>query len=959
MTEILISPTRQGTVNITSGSHSITGNDTDFSAADIGKQIRIRTDNGYKSWTVSAVSSATAITISETADFSQDNCYYNTDFQLLDVSAEVSLPVTYSIIDITDPGRRGGTLSKTLVLPGTGANNIIFNHIFEIDADGTFNPNIKADCLIYQDKIEVFRGSFRLLQVHRTFDTITYECAVLGRVTNIYTAFGDKKLSDLDLSAYNHSYTQAIQAASWSLGSDNGYVYPLIDYGETDASGQTLWQVNQLYPAIYVKTLIDRMFAMAGYSYSSAFFNSAFFKKLIIPFNSGSFKYSETEVASRLFEAGISSGSAGITTNVTDQYLTIPYNNDSTAPYFDPSAQFDTSTHAWTVGKTGHYTLNVVSYLQAAFTNTTGLLTARDFPAWIELLVTRSGSPLPVTPIMQDDISEFMHYNGTNVPFNVTTHSVFENMYLLSGDVVTFRVHVGASIPAFSLHVDVLANSLVYNMVVNENISEGDGVVLSDVVPQNIRLSDFFRSITNMFNLYIDEDPDVPNRLNIEPRNDFYAGGALLDWTDKWDRSQPMNITPMGQLTARNYRFTYRADQDYWNDKYSKKFIQKDHNEIYGEYWLPVENDFLTDTQTIDLIFAPTVMSQYKANALVLPSIRFVDTNHALATDKTNPKSSVIRILYYGGLKTGAWTHRSLATGTAVDTLETQYPYAGHFDDPGAPTLDLNFGLTAELYFTLKDQSITNNNLYNKYYSSHFDEITDKDSKVVEMQLRLNPADINALDFRNEIYIAGQYFRLIEITDYDLVSGRLSLCKFMKAKTGKPFVSGTHPLNGGMGGNIGNQRVPLIDYSGISFTTGILAGLNNSTKDGSVLVTGKGNAITGKNVQVFGGNGNTIDASNVTLINTSGQTISTDGTTWIDGAKYIKAGDMAGQATLGSGTTIINFPGISSSSIVLICYTGDGTLTGTLSVTPATDLFTISSTVSGDTAVVNWYVARV
>jgi len=957
-TEIYIAPTRQGTVNISSGSDTVTGNDTNFVSTDVGKQIRVRTDDGYKVYVITAVASETSITISSTADFGQINCYFNTDFAMLDVDTDTGMKVTYSIFDISEPDKRGGTVSKTLNLPGTARNNIVFNHIFEIGMDGTFNPNIKADCLIYQDMVEIFRGSFRLIQIDRTMDKIAYECVVLGRVTNIYTAFGDKTLSDIDLSEFDHDYTQSVQASSWSLTSSNGYVYPMIDYGETDSSNQTIWQVNQLYPAIYVKALLDKIFALAGFTYSSSFFASGFFNKLIIPFNAGSFKYSETEVATRLFEAGMLSTSASLASSTTDQYLTIPYNDATTLPDFDPSSQFDTTTHSWTVAKSGHYNLNLITNLQYSVTNSTGLTVPFDFPGYIEMVIVRASVTLPITPALYNDISSVLHYVGTGSTFTKTANSRFENMPLIAGDVVSFRLHLFPWVSGFTMNVDILANSCVYNEVVNENITEGDSVVMTDVVPQNIRISDFFRSITNMFNLYIDEDPNIPNRLNIEPRNDFYGSGTILDWTHKWDASQPVNIITMGELTSQNYLFTYRSDTDYWNDKYSKQFIQKDHNEIYGEYWLPIENDFLTDTTTIDVIFAPTVLSQYTANGLIVPSVRFIDTNPALVTGKPAPKSSVIRILYYGGLLSGNWTFRSMATGTASDTSESSYPYAGHFDDPVSPTLDINFGLPAELYYAAKGQTVTDNNLYNQYYSSQIDEITDKDSKVVEMYLRLNPQDINNLDFRNQVFIAGHYYRILEITDYDLTARGLTQCRFLKIKNPKPFSPSTHNLNGGKGGNVGNQRVPVLNYSALQGFSGLLSGSNNTTKNKQVLVNGDGNAISGQKVQILGGNNNVVDANNVTLINTSGQTITTNGVTYIDGEPYIKPMDMSGQAVLSAGTVTVSFPGILPTSIILISFAGTGTLTGSLQVFANTNSFTISSTSLGDSALINWYVAK-
>lgn len=959
-TEIYIAPARQGTINITLGSDTITGNDSDFNSNDIGKQLKIRTIYGYRSYGITAVSSPISITIDTLPDLSQRNCYYNTDYKLLDISPDANLPVTFSIIDISQPDKRGGTRSKTLELPGTKANNIVFNHIFEIDSDGTFNPNINADCIIYQDSVEILSGSFQLLQVNRNFDTITYECAVLGRVTNIYTVFGNKNLNDLNLSEFNHNYTQANQSASWTLDSDNGYIYPLIDYGETDASEQTIWQVNQLYPAVYVKTLIDKIFALAGFTYNSSFFNSSFFKKLIIPFNAGSFKYSEDEVASRLFQAGMISGKGTITTTASEGYLTIPYNDTSTGDDNDPSAQFDIGLHKWTVAKPGHYNLSLLTNLLITFYNSSGFLLELDYPAFIEVVITRGGTSLTMDPTTQDNISSYLHFSGSTVPYNVSIASQFENLYLLAGDIVSFQVHLrgDTSFSKFGVTVEVLPGSYVYNSVINENIAEGDGVVMSEVIPQNIRISDFFRSITNMFNLYIDEDANILNQLNIEPRNIFYASGALQDWTKKWDRSQPVNILLMGELTSQNYLFTYRADQDYWNDKYSKKYIQKDHNEIYGEYWLPVDNDFITNTQNIDVIFAPTILSQYQANSMVLSSIRFIDTNPGLSTDKTSPKGSVIRILYYGGLKAGSWTYRSLATGTAVDIPETRYPYAGHLDDPINPSLDINFGLPAELYYQAKGQSVTNNNLFNDYYSSQYDEITDKDSKVVDMYLHLTAADIQSLDFRNQVYIAGQYFRLLEVTDYDMVNAGLTKCRFIKVKNGRQFVASSHIINGGKGGVLGNQRIPILNNYYPANQSVVVIGKNNSSRKGGVLITGDGNVVTGKNVQALGSSNNLVHANNITLINTNGLTITEDNTTYVDGARYIKASDMTGQATLSGGTASVSFTGISTDSIILISYTGTGTLTGTLCVVADADYFTIHSTSPGDTAVVNWYIAK-
>lgn len=95
----------------------------------------------------------------------------------------------------------------------------------------------------------------------------------------------------------------------------------------------------------------------------------------------------------------------------------------------------------------------------------------------------------------------------------------------------------------------------------------------------------------------------------------------------------------------------------------------------------------------------------------------------------------------------------------------TDYPYAGHLDDPDAPNADINFGVPSELYFTLATGNLTNN-LFNTYYSPYMAEIVDKDSRLVTCYVKLNEIDIFNLDFSKFIYIDGGLYRLIKVVDF-------------------------------------------------------------------------------------------------------------------------------------------------------------------------------------------------
>lgn len=67
------------------------------------------------------------------------------------------------------------------------------------------------------------------------------------------------------------------------------------------------------------------------------------------------------------------------------------------------------------------------------------------------------------------------------------------------------------------------------------------------------------------------------------------------------------------------------------------------------------------------------------------------------------------------------------------------------------------------------------NNVFNAYYSPYFAEITDKDSRLLTVNVRLNEVDIYNLDFSKFIYIDGGLYRINKIIDY--VPGSLDTTK--------------------------------------------------------------------------------------------------------------------------------------------------------------------------------------
>jgi hypothetical protein len=460
---------------------------------------------------------------------------------------------------------------------------------------------------------------------------------------------------------------------------------------------------------------------------------------------------------------------------------------------------------------------------------------------------------------------------------NPTTSSTYEiylsaaNVYLQAGEMV--RVNVTPTLGQTGLlyssatgnfNINILTTSNFYNSIVNNGLVEGDTIDMNGTVPKDIRQREFFMSLVKLFNLYVEEDKTTPNKLRIEPYVDYYSSGVTVDWSDKLDVGRELEIYPMGALDAKRYRWKYKEDKDFFNEKY-----QKTYNLTYGEKYLDIVNDFLQDEKRIEVIFAPTPLVQITGIDRIIPTIYARDQSQ-----QNIQTTSIIRLLYYGGLiaTNNTWTF-TRAAGTVVYSTNTTYPYAGHLDHPTTPTNDLNWGVPREVYYDVSQTvQYTNNGLYNKYWSQFISEITDRNSKLIVGYFYLTPTDILKLSFQNKVWVDEAYYRLNKVFDYNPTADQLTKVELLKIKDGVPFTATQKYVNGGVG-TIGSDLTPL-------FTGG--GGGDGPTDDGGGFssplnrVMGSGNRIGATSRGVFvTGNDNSVGelCERVSILNSSGCTV--------------------------------------------------------------------------------------
>lgn len=538
-----------------------------------------------------------------------------------------------------------------------------------------------------------------------------------------------------------------------------GYYYPLIDYGMVSLD-KIDYDVTALRPAIYVKEIMDKMITNAGYTWESNFFNSDFFTKLIIPNNQKNFEILKTRIFTGLYQ-GCNITGASLYTYVNNNALIV---NTTTADnitytYNGSPGLFNISYDvSFKTLRTSEYAFNqLLGYKIGFFKDRGGAITTEYLSANYDYYQYNS----TYNPVL-DEYSDFQ-----DIGFGFSMNGID----LATGDKFYFLIftdkYIGNAVIELNSYLDETTITIDSAIPIMLPIAIDDTIRLNNCIPQNILQKDFFTSIMKMFNLMLIEDKLVEKKLIIEPYVNFYetAPSTYIDWTYKIDRSNPIRIKPMSEANARVYKMNYKDDNDFYNENYKKKF-----NEGYSSLTYDNLLEFSKETATLEILFASTPIVGYGAAENEEKHIdnKFISTILKKTNTAEDTTPSVVRILYRKNitvepydLYTNIWDS---GTAAVFQSGLTNFPYAGHLNDPYTPSIDISFGSPKEIYFT--PRTYTSDNLFNLYYSPYIAEIIDKDSRLVTMKAKLTEVDIYNLDFRRLIFVDGVLYRLQKVIDY-------------------------------------------------------------------------------------------------------------------------------------------------------------------------------------------------
>jgi hypothetical protein len=713
---------------------------------------------------------------------------------ICDLYQEEDIPLTLSVDDFKNVAEKVQSYSKDFNLPATKRNNQIFNDMFEItrsvgNSSIIFNPYVKTKCVLKQDGFILFEGYLRLIDVKEKNGEISYNVNLYSEVIALADILKDQNLANLDFSELDHLYNKDSIKDSWEdlgagqglplinpiysnsfaydsvTGSNNTQVlkYPFIDWthqyiiaapgGAPTPGNPQLTTLEQVFrPCIKLKYLINKIFAAAGFNWTSEFFDSEDFGNLFMDFNWGS---APVPVVFTSTGIGWRSAGGGDQAIVSAAYTTL------TAPSITfPSALGHSS---------GVFTATYDNQIYTVDYNTTftwvAPFTATLNVEWIHTLA--SGV---VQPPIDQVLAQAYQAGGFIYSGNFT-------IVLAAGD--TLQCRAKASLNSQIVFAGNGTGSSP-QFTVTSSLNQTTNDALLETLRGELGQWDFLKGIITMFNLVTLVDESNPNNILIEPYADVFikntnsgtTGNLTLaarsiehDWTDKVDVSQ-MELKPLTDLNKTTVFKFVEDDEDYAFGVYRNATS----GYLYGSKTWDASGFTILDgkKEIIADPFAATVskpLDEQFANFIVPSLYSMTDDGTSEGFDNSP------RIFYNNGKQSTGASYYIPPQNTLGSENQSFFLQFSHLTS--IPTVATSPPLTTDTRdFVFESQQLFQpigsppvQNLYNTYWSPYFNELYSPDTRTMTLKVNLSPADVSSFKFYDTVFIKNRSFRVNRI-DY-------------------------------------------------------------------------------------------------------------------------------------------------------------------------------------------------
>lgn len=417
-------------------------------------------------------------------------------YKRLELFTDENIELSSSIQNVQDISKVFSDFTQGFTIPATNYNASIINYFQESSINQIFDYQVMFDAYIEIDTIPFKRGK---LQVDKSQikdgNPYCYNVQFFGHLTSLKDTFGELKLSDLDLTPYSFPYDNAEVIERVINPFDIYNVrFPLISSSRVWQYGGVMFDPNdistffgriipnELLPAIKVNAIIEAIETRFGIAFNSVFFESKAFERLFLYLKNTSNDAISFNFDNVVFDSF--SGTEGSFRNVdlANNTLNYVYNSSPTNPGYRTFINITSVTSP------------TLDWSVQCFNN--GVL-----------VNTISGQGT-------GDFLLFAQANSTSLNSNLTFAINSESGNTINFEIINY-IFIGFT-DQFPL------------IIVCDTITPNQDINLNALCP-DIKISDFFSGILNMFNLTI--NPISATEFEVETLESWYSKGVIKNIT--------------------------------------------------------------------------------------------------------------------------------------------------------------------------------------------------------------------------------------------------------------------------------------------------------------------------------------------------------------------------------------------------------------------------------------------
>jgi len=638
------------------------------------------------------------------------------DFNASDISSIVGL--TFQVTDIQGLNQLNASYSKKFRLPATQRNNDLFDYVYDPNNADFSTLKEPKDAEIISNGIEILRGKG---QIERTFkqDIATgYDMTVIGDNYNVYTALDDIQVSGIGFGTFD--YTQAAVETSWNYTATSGNVtFAPIDYGNKNLDS---FDLVDLTPSFFVRNILASGLAQAGIGYESAWLDSDYAKRLVIPFN-GIWSLGDTDYTT------VSGGAYFL---AEESSISITASGATTKQYIDIT---ETTSNPNYTNTGAIYVANTPS--KSKYTFEFDALNFSDS----RLEGSRNFAVAQVTVGIEINGSDVVETKVKNSSFAVIT----SNIITKGADIVR---------PYIKTAYDFDMTNVTFKSFVSHDIAEGHTLTLADYVPikkDGLTVFDVFKGLADAFNIVAYYDP-FGKVLKFEPYADFYSGE--LDWSTKWNQTQEAQAFYLGDTLNREIQHKFKDDKsDYWLTRYEDGYEQA---EPYASYLYTLPRNYVKGRKVFEnSIFAPTTDYEYSTFGVTIPNIRWNTKDGTQFSGGRGGQIPELRLLYFEGKNNTGTFKMNVDSGVSYSVQSYAY----------TPRLAFRARSGESWQSLAYDSFNSKKGLFATYFEPKYRNIVNGITSIYWLNLTEKDIALRPLD--KKIYLDGAWWLINKIIDFN------------------------------------------------------------------------------------------------------------------------------------------------------------------------------------------------